>query len=425
MFNSDLDNEKLKYDKIEIPEELDFIVKKSLSNARKKKINKKIREVSLLAAAIIIAFVVTVNVFPTVAYALSNIPGIDKLVELVTFDKGFDNAINEGLTKEMDYVEVQEGIRLAVNGIAGDWKRLWIGYDLTGQGKYSVSAEIEGVNELGEEVSYGYANTGWQEEEKDGEYLEISFLEYVDSFTIKLNVYQYIDNYSELDENKPITTFTIPIELEPEIFNSDLKEINLDNNLIETEIGDLEIISLESSKTRIVMKFKLANDNYEIMDFENPIIVDSKGNKYGKSGFSISTDEEGIKSLEIAGSIGEDVRKFEFKFDGIYYAEKNNRKIVVDLKNESVEPNDYNIVFDKLEGNELWLKADKVENLTFVDNDDIFERSGGASIGIDGDKEYYCMPYVELNDPSAEKIELEIFWALKDKCPAGRIILIE
>lgn len=46
-----------------------------------------------------------VNMFPTVAYAMSNIPGINKLVEFVKFDKGFDNAVEEGLVKEINFKE--------------------------------------------------------------------------------------------------------------------------------------------------------------------------------------------------------------------------------------------------------------------------------------------------------------------------------
>ena len=89
-----------------------------------------------------LTFVVLVNIFPKVAYAASLIPGLDKLVELITFDKGFTNAVDKGLTKEMNYIEEKDGVKLIVNGLAGDYKRLWISYDLIGSDNYIVEAKF-------------------------------------------------------------------------------------------------------------------------------------------------------------------------------------------------------------------------------------------------------------------------------------------
>ena len=63
--------------------------------------------------------------------------------------------------------------------------------------------------------------------------------------------------YIESNLNKEyLASFSVPIKLEEEIFNSELINIPIDNTVINTEIGDIEIVSLKSSKTRSVMEFR-------------------------------------------------------------------------------------------------------------------------------------------------------------------------
>ena len=126
MSNIYFDDDKLKYENIEIPEELDFMIKKTLKEGQERRRFKTIYKYGIGIVSTFLVFVLLVNIFPTVAYAMSKVPGLDKLVELVTFDKGFDNAIEEGLVKEINFEEEQNGVKLKLNTIAGDWKRLWV-----------------------------------------------------------------------------------------------------------------------------------------------------------------------------------------------------------------------------------------------------------------------------------------------------------
>ncbi|WP_195989263.1 DUF4179 domain-containing protein [Clostridium sp. D53t1_180928_C8] len=419
------EDEKLQYENIEIPKELDFMVKKTLREGRRKRKVKIIYRYGIGIASTFLVFILLVNMFPTVAYAMSKIPGIDKLVELVKFDKGFDNAIEDGLAKEVNFEEEKNGVKLKVNTVAGDWKSLWIDYEISSDTEVEVTVS---VNKSGIENAIPVL-IEFRDGENEGErYIKIGFQEFNENFDLKFDIFK--DDEAAMSGNY-ISSFNVPISLDNKIFNSELKEITLDNNLINTEIGDVEIISLKSSKTRVVMEFKLNSDKYEYMNFEDPRLVDDKGNIYEISTSYISSSDENneIKIVELQGEIKEGIKKLTFQFDSMYYARKDNRSIIVDLKNKLVEPNGYNFEFEDLIGNELILKAENVESVSFENiilenGDDLISESGVSCISDEENDNYYIKAYLKLNDVNVDKVELKIFWIMKDKIEGNSIDLI-
>lgn len=113
----------------------------------------------------------------------------------------------------------------------------------------------------------------------------------------------------------------------------------------------------------------------------------------------------------------------------MYYARKDNRSIIVDLKNKLVEPNDYNFEFENLNGNELILKAQDVESVSFENiilenGDDLISESGVSCISDEENDNYYIKSYLKLNDVNVDKVELKIFRIMKDKVEGNSIDLI-
>ena len=418
------DDEKLRYENIEIPDELDFMVKKALKKGREKRKIKSIYKYGVAIASTFLVFVLIVNIFPTVAYAMSKVPGFDKLVELVTFDKGFDNAIEEGLVKEINFEEEQNGVKLKVNTVAGDWKRLWIGYELSGDIDFGYDTIVV-TNEGGVSWSTFYTEPYNIKNEQDTQesYIEMAFDKFNEEFTLEFNIYDK-GKYIESDLNKEyLASFSVPIKLDGEVFNSELINISIDNTIINTEIGDVEIITLKSSKTRTVMEFKINSDIYDYMNFENPRLIDNEGNEYEISSYYTSKNDEN-SLIEFQGEIKDNIKSLIFKFDKLYYDEKNNIKI----KNEIVKYNDYKFEFVSFIGDELTLKAESVEGISFesviYDNgDELFSESGTSCIN-QGD-EYYVKSYLKLNNPNVDEIELKIGWIMKDKVNGGAVELIK
>ena len=419
--------EKQDYENIEIPRDLDFIVRKTLKNGRNKRRNKVILNISTVAAGIFIVFTLAVNLFPKVAYAASLIPGVNKLVELVTWDKGFDNAIDEGLTQEINFEEEKEGITLKVESLAGDWKKLWINYSIEGGSKnkeYSngiskYSAEINvKLPEKYEEVGC-YYGTGSLNENGEG-IMDIGFPQFIESFTLEFKIYENSGESIKIGEEVPtsnyLAVFEIPITLDEAIFNSPLSPVIINNKVIETEVGNILIDIIKSSKTRIVMIFNLESEIYDYMGFENPMLVDDKGNEYKISNSYISSDLNN-KTVEFSGEIKEGIKSLEFKCDGVYYARKDNREIVINLKEKLVEPNDYGFKFalddkgEAINGNQIIIKSEEVKGASFsiVDNsynnygEETLKEKGQSFYGSD-EEGYTTQIYFKVLNSNIEKV---------------------
>lgn len=73
------------YQNTEIPQELEFIVRRTIANKEKNKRRiKGLQKTAISVAAVVILFIGAVNISPSVAKAMSNIPVIGSLVKLVT-----------------------------------------------------------------------------------------------------------------------------------------------------------------------------------------------------------------------------------------------------------------------------------------------------------------------------------------------------
>jgi len=95
------------YKNIEIPEDLEWVVKRTIIRREKSmKRNHLVKTVAVSAAALIILFVGTVNASPAAAQAMSKIPAIKPLVELVTI-------------KELTYEDEKHEVDIQVPQVEG------------------------------------------------------------------------------------------------------------------------------------------------------------------------------------------------------------------------------------------------------------------------------------------------------------------
>lgn len=91
--------EKIICKNIEIPEDLDFLVVKSIAEGNKQ--NNRVSTIFKIVAASFIAFIITLNLFPKFSTVAQGLPIIGKLAELLTIDKVFNNTIDDDLIKDL------------------------------------------------------------------------------------------------------------------------------------------------------------------------------------------------------------------------------------------------------------------------------------------------------------------------------------
>ncbi|MBK3494606.1 DUF3298 domain-containing protein [Viridibacillus sp. YIM B01967] len=113
---SKLNDAKVKYDNIEIPEELNFVVQKAIkeANPMKKNTRKKINPVQKFgigAAAAALLFTGSVNISPAFAQSMANIPVLNSIIKVITIDEltdGNDNSQAKISTPKITGLENKE-----------------------------------------------------------------------------------------------------------------------------------------------------------------------------------------------------------------------------------------------------------------------------------------------------------------------------
>lgn len=395
--------EKIIYKNIEIPEDLDFLVVKSIAEGKKK--NNRLSIILKIVAASFIAFIITLNLFPRFSIVAQKLPIIGKLAELLTIDKGFSNAVDADLIQNIDYEDEVNGIKLKVSNVVGDYKSMWIEYEV--EEGYRVEVDLTDINEQDKIKAFYSQST--EAYGKSGNYIECNFENFDQEFLMIFNVYNN-------DKSEKLASFKVPIKLDNK-FDKEINELPIKNNIIKTDIGDIEIKGVNTSKTRTSLTFILNSEEYNFVSFDNPVLIDSKGEEYKVSSSYLNFDNNDNNNIEFEGEIkGEDII---FKCDNIFYDKKYGKKVIVDLNNKTIQDNEYNTTFESYENNILKLKTEEVEGIDFINETEkyIFNSQEAHILEVSENiyKPYEIVTSFNIIDEGEGSIEFEINSIAKDK----------
>lgn len=364
-----------KYEAIQVPEELEKNLRNALRrNSKARSIIKVNKGVAGIAAALI-AFVILVNLSSNVAYGLNQVPIVNKLVKLVTLDKGIKNIVSKGKIQQVNVKAEDNGAKVVVNSVAGDNLKLWIDYDLRGDNLMIGEVKFKDSSTDTELPWFSYMP-------KDGESLiEVSMDKLVKKFNIEFQVYKrdaLFDmtsaSFYELDEKaqqelkekfekNKVATLTVPIMLDEKIFKNDLNTLVLDDKEVKTKIGIKRIEKLELSETRSRVFSSLISEEYDMIKVVNPKLIDESGKEYS---YPISYENLAVDNMLVMDLVGgiNSINGLTFKCDGIEYVNKKDRYLTIDLKNKKVEDNSLGVKLIEIQGNKITLNSSQ-KNIQF------------------------------------------------------------
>lgn len=351
--NSKLENIVMKsqenYNEIEIPMELDSIIDKAVEKAEKEKVNKRkvkwFKPIATVAASLLI-LVLSINISPVFASYVSRIPGFERLVEMIQFDKGLQEAVDYGFAQKINKSVESEGVTFTVNDIILDQKNLIITYDLkteelyknlvlqkfkikdgeTGQRILSYSHEPVGddqyrnvnsgiikihytneKNSIPDEIAIDVASVSGLSKEDDGRERRNIEGQWNTFFKV---------NKEKLQEAKP-------------------KDILVKNKNIVVDNMKFTIDNVKAYPTNLDVHITFDSNNpYRFVGFKNIYMEDEKGNKYGFKGSS-QEGEYGY-TLHFISNYFTKSKGLELHCDGLYIMPKEKQYIEVDLDNKKV-----------------------------------------------------------------------------------------
>lgn len=377
--------------------------------------NSAIKRAIISAVAAMLIFIVSINISPSFANALVKIPVLNKWVQFVDFDKGFNNIVSSGNIQEENIKVENQGASFTVTSIAGDGLKLWIGYEFEGKGL--IIGRIKFKSKVdNKELPWGTMLNAKKN------YMEVINTGLnVKEFIMEVDVYKddpmFSKNVAELDkktldyivgslEKSKVTTLSIPVSLSDRIYTSDLRTIDVKGKESKSNVGIFNIEKLELSKSRSRVYVKLISEDYELTSVVNPTLIDEHGKEYTSPTGLLFIGVNNTVCLELQGGINS-TQGLIFRCDGFKYKNKTDKYITIDLEKKLVEPNSFGLDLVSIQESKITLKSPKsIVQFSFnaknEEDRDISIKSMETSSSLEGDQ---VLEFKQLKD---KKIILSI-----------------
>ncbi|OEH93775.1 DUF4179 domain-containing protein [Bacillus solimangrovi] len=339
-FSNELEKGLKAYTKSSVPEQVDSHIQAGLErgkNQQRRFIIVKHSSLVVLAACII--FVLSVNYSDSFRSIVGGIPGLQKMIEQVEFDRGLQDAVENEYVQIIDKSVTQDGITFTVDHVIADARRLLLFYTIESEQPFGSldfhSIKLSNLtNSQLDQASRSHGNYTSPEETSHSNLFDFSWKQDVsfdNQLTLSLSIEQTKEN-TEPKERNFIITFPIdssriyesivhPIEQEYELsgqtirFNKltsyptrEILSVQFDeqNDMKFLELSDLH---LENEKGEIVSTMsggKLFSDNrWDIIltgnyfqDYEQLYIVMTKAMALDKDKTEVVVDLEQEKLLK-------------------------------------------------------------------------------------------------------------------------------
>lgn len=353
---SELTRLKKKTDQIKVPyDSLDDAIMAGFQKAKRKKVRPSIKWASLAAAIFIFVFITLIRVSPAFADYVSSIPGMEKMVEMIRYNKGLMSAVNNDFAQAIGVSDKHSGIEITLNSAIVDQKKLKIFYTVHNSAE-KAKAEIEkihltsGSKDLNENAMFSYGHMGeplGKDESSDWS-IEYDFVEpmYHENFQLDLMV------KTERPLSKPkLDTFQFSFKLDQDLVKEKMKVIHI-NKRITVDNQGITFKKAEITPLTAALYVEYDKQNtMELFAFEDIQLTDEKGEPWslfnnGLVGREISGTE---KIIFLESNYFEAPKELYLEFSRIRGIRKDDIEVIVDPAENIVLEQPQDDVFSSIE----------------------------------------------------------------------------
>ena len=310
-------------------------------------------------AAVFAVFIVSVNAFPTVAYACSRVPGLRELARAVTFSHSLEDAIANEYVQPMDLTQEQNGIRAEVAYLIVDQKQVNVFYRLYSRQYRELDSTPDVLSRDGTPVqAIIHHSSGYNAKNGELRCLTIDFTDQTvpDHLLVRLNIRGFnaisaeapanaIDDALLLDpEEGPEpayqAVFAFPLDFDP-MFTAAGKHIDV-NQILEVEGQKFTVTDLEIYPTHLrVNIMEDAENTTWIHDLD--FYVETDGGKRFSSDISGITatgslDTPSMVSYRADSNYFYDSKQLKLVFTRAELLDKDKEKVHVNLITGETDP---------------------------------------------------------------------------------------
>jgi hypothetical protein len=372
-----LNDYKKEFDNIPVSlESLDQAILSGFNKAKteeRKSIRKKRSIYSFIAAALLlIGLFSSIRISPVFASYISEIPGMEKIVELIRDDKGRLAAVENKYYQELGVSsEVKDGVKITLDGTIADEMGIVLYYTLHSEEKQK-SMMVEKVKlrtKDGTALDIASISYGFPHESEEGKHSYSGEIEYY--FEAPLTAKDYV-----IDIEVSGKEFSLPFTLND--FKKK-KEYSINKTLaLEGQKINVEKVIVYPLRIAVYLEADASNDK-QILHLEDLRIVDEKGEVWGKitNGVTASGSYDEKRKIYLQSNYFHEPKELYLLLNKAQAVNKEDIYVVVDPKqNKILQQPDKNMLKDvKIVGNDLVFTL-KMEDFPFSMFNEIYEMSG-------------------------------------------------
>ncbi|WP_208591687.1 DUF4179 domain-containing protein [Gracilibacillus suaedae] len=375
---------KKQYDVLEVRDhELDQAIEAGMQKAAKQQFWKRWGITPVVTVAIIfLSFITIINASPTFAAQVAKYPGMEKLIELVQFDKGQKAAIENDYFQVINKSVTKGDLTLTLDGVIRDAHGLVLFYTISSdKGLERVRLENSKITDDKEEELTYHSKSYHPQNEVQGtiEYYTEDPIPFDDfTFTTEVVGVETLDNGvgNQLRE-------TISIDFHAENTKESIQYQVDETVKIVGQKVHINSVMIQPLRTTVNLYADPEND-MRILSIDDITLVDEKGEEWSgiRNGMTASgTIEDENYEVYLQSNYFEQPESLSLTFSEIQAVKRDEDYFRFDLEKEQILHDPYDMFYD----------------LTY--------ENGWLSISMDKMENYHMNPFGEILDVDGNRIE--------------------
>lgn len=318
-------------DKIHLPlDEADEAIRQGFDRAKREKARlrkKRNRIWSLVVAALLFAtFITSIRVSPAFANAIASIPGMEKFVDLIQFDKGLDAIFRNDYYQKVDTAQTKNGLTLTIDGAILDETGINIYYTIKSKDKLkSLSIKLVDLKHEEGIPPSGISYRGIDVDDNPKEVANRVTYHFESPVKFKKLLFTLDMDVSFQGED---ISFSVPFELPKNVKPGKTFVLNEE---VEIESQKLYIEEITIYPLRVAVKVAFDETNTKkILQFEDMRLEDENGEVWGSIMNGVSA--MGRETYYLQSNYFEQPERLYLRINKMQAVDKNEATLVLDTE---------------------------------------------------------------------------------------------
>jgi len=416
-------NLKERYGQVNVPlEKLDQAIQSGFERGKSKKvvINHKRKYwmwPSVVAAVLVLGLLTSIRVSPTFASYVKQVPGMEKIVELVRNDKGLLAAVENDYVQKIGISQVKNGTKVTVDSVIADEQGIVIFYTIKMK-ENRHNLRVENVNlqpTNGDKLPEHTLEFGHPAHEGEKTYtdtLVYFFNNPLKQQDFKLDIKVKTKEISE--------QFSIPFSIKKQ---ENTKQIYNLNKTVNIEGQKIKIKKVTIYPLRVAVNVEMDPANTKkILDFEDIRLVDQHGEVWSKilNGVTASKVNDEECTLYLQSNYFKNPKELYLVINKIQAVDKDEAYLIVDTEKQQIikQPKGNLLANIKKEGSSLTFTLNTKKDFRYFLFDSFVDANGKEfyiNVGSSGFNEKkqivsLTLPSEKYTNPIKLKLEFYPSW---------------